>query len=208
MKQVNEVSPFSVIVPMESSLVDTTPSLPLVDDAHAILNDDLRQGVKLKFSALKREIHKGQIAATTRIQKELHYHMNFFRRLDRDLGKTWKTLCNAQGEIDWRAVKKAAKLLRDQALVDMAYAGYILDEGSDLISAEDRLWGTASGRNQGLPGVLDQAGYPIPRGFDGVVDSLKLAETLDPEHEDLKELWQLCSALTSEVRGRRNIADK
>jgi hypothetical protein len=102
----------------------------------------------------------------------------------------------SNGEMNPDAALMVSKLLRDQALAKLAQTAYKLDHGDDPIGAGQLLYGTPQGRNEILPGT------DKPKGFDGAMQAIMLAERLAPDNPDLPELKAIATRLHEQVQAK------
>ncbi len=142
---------------------------------------------------LKAFLERGTTAHGATLNKEIAYHKTFVTDIDTKLGRNMPQLRNSNGDLNPDATLMVSKLLRDQALAKMAHAAYVLDHGDDPIKAGQMIFGTPQGRNEWLPGTQS------PKGFDGAVEALMLAERLAPNNPDLPELKAMADRLAKQV---------
>ncbi len=146
---------------------------------------------------LKTFIERGSTAKGAIFNKEMAYHKTFVTEINTKLGRNMPQLRHSNGELRPDATMMVSKLLRDQALAKMAQADCALDHGDDPIKAEQMIFGTAQGRTELLPGTNQ------PKGFDGALDALTLAERLAPDNPDLPELKAIANRLANRIKAKQ-----
>ncbi len=145
---------------------------------------------------LKAFIDRGTTSNGATFNKELAFHKTFVDDINRKLGRNMPQLRNEKGEPNPDATMMVSKLLRDQALAKMAQAAYKLDHGNDPIAAGQMIFGTPQGKNEWLPGTQN------PKGFDGALEAIMLAERLNPNNQDLPELKAIATRLADQIKAK------
>jgi len=148
------------------------------------------------MTKLKAFIERGTTSNGATLNKELAFHKTFVEDINRKLGRNMPALRSANGELNPDAAMIVSKLLRDQALAKLTHAAYKLDHGNDPIGAGQMIFGTPQGRNEWLPGSQN------PKGFDGALEAIMLAERLSPNNPDLPELKAIAKRLADEVKAK------
>ncbi len=141
-------------------------------------------------------IERGTTASGATLNKEIAFHKTFVEELNKKLGRNMPNLRMSNGEMNPDAALMVSKLLRDQALAKLAQTAYKLDHGDDPIGAGQLLYGTPQGRNEILPGT------DKPKGFDGAMQAIMLAEKLAPDNPDLAELKAIATRLHEQVQAK------
>jgi hypothetical protein len=153
---------------------------------------DLQQAMT-KLSAF---LERGTTASGATLNKDLAFHKTFVEDLNAKLGRNWKALYRSNGEMNPDAALLVSKLLRDQALAKLAQTAYKLEHNNDPNGAGQYLYGTDAGRNEWLPGS------DKPKGYDGAMQCILMAERIDPNNPDLPELKAIASRLHEEVQAK------
>jgi len=91
--------------------------------------------------------------------------------------------------------KVVAKLLRDQALAMVAHIEVKLRQ-RDVSGAHNLIFGTPEGRMRFVSGTNTS------RGYDGLIEALKLSESLVPEHPDLAVLNEMLLSMRDRVSAK------
>ncbi len=142
-------------------------------------------------------IDKGTVSPTQSIfNKEGAFFKTFYRQIDEKLGRNLPLMQNSDGTPNQDAIAISAKLMRDQALAEIAFAQYSL-AGGDTGSAASSLFGIDGVREQPL-GTTGQM-----KKFDGALQTLEEAEKLDPNNPDLPELKALAKELAEQYEIER-----
>ncbi len=146
-------------------------------------------------------IDKGTVSSTQAIfNKEAAFYKTFFVEIDKKLARNLTQIQTPDGKPNPDAITISAKLLRDQALIQLAFTKYKLETGnkSNLGEAEGALFGDDRARNRPLPGTNK------PKGYDGAIQTLQMAEKLAPDHPDLAELKAIAQDLADQIKARKN----
>ena len=141
-------------------------------------------------------LERGTTAHGATLNKEIAFHKTFVEELNKKIGRNMPMLRMSNGEMNPDAALMVSKLLRDQALAKLAQTAYKLDHGDDPIGAGQLLYGTPQGRNEVLPGT------DKPKGFDGAMQAIMLAEKLAPDNPDLAELKAIATRLHEQVQAK------
>lgn len=136
------------------------------------------------MQALVTFLDRGTTSNSAILNKEGAFNATFITEINKKLGDNFRNIRNSDGSLNSDAVTISAKLLRDQALAQIAMAKNYLDH-ENYNEAKIILMGTPQGRNQRLPGT-NQA-----KNFDGAIQTLEQAEKLAPDNADLPELKAL-----------------
>lgn len=142
---------------------------------------------------LKAFLERGTTANGATFNKEMGYHKTFVMDINTKLGRNLPQLYDANNKLNPDASLMVSKLMRDQALAKLAHAAHVLDHGDDPIKAGQMIFGTPQGRNEWLPGTQ------TPKGFDGAIDAIRMAEKLNPDNPDLPELKAIADRLAKQV---------
>ncbi len=129
-------------------------------------------------------LDKGTTSNSAILNKEGAFNATFITEINKKLGDNFRMIRNSDGSLNSDAVTMSAKLLRDQALAQIALAKNYIDH-ENYSEAQVVLMGTPQGRNQRLPGT-NQA-----KNFDGAIQTLEQAEKLSPDNADIPELKAL-----------------
>lgn len=155
-----------------------------------------KHDIQKAMDKLKAFIERGTTSSGATLNKELAFHKTFVEDINKKLGRNMPQLRMQNGELNPDAATIVGKLLRDQALAKLAHAAYKLDHGNDPIGAGQMIFGTPQGRNEWLPGTQS------PKGFDGALEALMLAERLAPSNPDLPELKAIAQRLADQVKAK------
>ncbi len=162
-----------------------------------------KHDIESAFRQFKKFLKTGETSKGATLQKELAYQKTFVEELNQKIARNWSSAFNEDGSIkDPDSAKVLAKLFRDQALAKLSFAGMKLDNGDDIIGAGQTIWGTPQGRQEGLPGMTNPDGTAIPKGYDGVIDLLKMADRLDGDNKDMDQLWAITKRLADEAHDK------